>query len=73
VSARLALGASAMMGAAFVVLQSTRADTMPDWAASLIGACVFALAIAVNFAPGVAASSNFEEHFHRRGRGQKRG
>jgi hypothetical protein len=70
--ARCALAAGALSSAAFITLETTRADEMPEWASALIGACVFAMAIAVNFAPAIARGSNLEKNFHRRGRGQQR-
>jgi hypothetical protein len=51
---RFALGACAAMMAAFVTFEVSRADNIPDWLAALSGALAFALAIAINFAPGVA-------------------
>ena len=39
----------------------------------LIGFAVQMIIALAGFAPEIAANSDFEENFHRRGRGQKRG
>lgn len=50
---RLTLGAGALLLAAFVTLEVTRADGDADWLGAVIGALSFAAAIGVNFIPGV--------------------
>lgn len=71
---RIALGAGAMLTAALITLEvlQIREDGLPgtDWLGAGVGALVFALAIGVNFAPGVTAAraqrrSYFEENLHR--------
>src|SRR5262245_61055184 len=51
--ARTALAAAALLTAAFVTLELMRWPHAPEWLAALGGAVAFALAIVVNFAPGV--------------------
>jgi hypothetical protein len=58
---RLALGAAALLMAAFVTVEAVRAEGMPGWAAASVGALLFALAIVVNFAPGVVHADEQEE------------
>lgn len=53
---RLVFGAGMMLLAAFVTAEAIRAQGWPDWARALIGAASFALALGLNFAPGVANS-----------------
>jgi hypothetical protein len=71
---RLALGAGAFMSAAFVTLEVTRAADAPDWIGALVSALCFAGAIAMNFAPGVTASSArrlyLQKNLHRQRRRQ---
>jgi len=66
---RVALGAGALLTAAFVTLEATRWEDAPQWLGALIGAVAFALAICLNFAPGVVGHgprrSYGEEDFHR--------
>lgn len=50
---RLTLAASALLLAAFVTLEITRADGDADWLGAVVGALSFAAAIGVNFVPGV--------------------
>lgn len=50
---RLALAWCTVLLAAFVTLEVSSADGVPDWLAALAGAFSFASAIVVNFAPGV--------------------
>jgi hypothetical protein len=50
---RLALGAGALLLAAFLTLEAMRAEALPEWAAAMAGAVSFALALGINFAPGV--------------------
>jgi hypothetical protein len=52
--ARTALGAAALLTAAFVAFETLQAAVLPDWVGGLVGALAFALAAGVNFAPGVA-------------------
>lgn len=49
---RLTLAASALLLAAFVTLEVTRADGDADWLGAVVGALSFAAAIGVNFIPG---------------------
>ena len=51
---RLALGAGALLLAAFITVEVTRSDGDADWLGAVVGALSFAAAIGVNFAPGVA-------------------
>jgi len=75
---RVALAAGALMIAAFITFEAIRpADgATPGTLNALIGALSFALAIVLNFAPGVVAppsrSLYFEENFQRHGRRQQR-
>lgn len=67
---RIALGAGALMIAAFITLEAMRpASGAPGTLNALVGALSFALAIVLNFAPGVAPGttrrSYFEENFKR--------
>ncbi|MGD9815963.1 MAG: hypothetical protein AB7Q23_15085 [Hyphomonadaceae bacterium] len=49
----IAMGAGALMMAAFLTAEAMQAEGWPDWAGALVGALSFALAIGINFAPGV--------------------
>jgi hypothetical protein len=74
---RAAFGAGAILLAAAATLQTVRAEGVPDWAEALVGALSFALAIGVNFAPGVAPaessrSFDLEEDFHGHRRSHQR-
>jgi hypothetical protein len=73
---RAALAAGALMTAAFVTLELMRWPNAPEWAGALGGALAFALAIVLNFAPGVTDTdrrhSDREEDFHRDRRRQQR-
>jgi hypothetical protein len=62
---RLAMGAGALMAAAFVTLEAMRpADGgAPGTLNALIGALSFALAIVLNFAPGVAPGTSRRSYF----------
>jgi len=75
VRTRVVFAAGAAMTAAFVALEVLRSEGMPSWASALIAAVAFALAIIINFAPGVVGSgprrSYSEENFHRNRRRQK--
>lgn len=53
VRTHIAMGAGALMMAAFLTMEALQAPGWPDWAGALIGALSFALAIGINFAPGV--------------------
>lgn len=72
---RVVFGSSAAMAAGFIALETLRHDGLADWARALIAAVTFALAIIVNFAPGVVGNvgrhSDREEDFHRERRRQK--
>lgn len=50
---RFTLAAGALLLAAFVTLEVTRADGDADWLGAVVGALSFAAAIGVNFVPGV--------------------
>ncbi|HYD86105.1 MAG TPA: hypothetical protein VEA80_01390 [Vitreimonas sp.] len=73
---RLAFGAGAAGIAAFIALEVLRGGALPDWASALIAAVSFALAIVVNFAPGVVGhgprGSYGEKYLHRNRRRQQR-
>lgn len=75
---RVAFGASMLLAAAFVTTEALVARGVPDWARALVGAASFALALGLNFAPGVANSElsaaprQLEKNLHRNRRGQKR-
>jgi hypothetical protein len=67
IETRIALAAGALLLAACVTHAAAVAD-IPRWAAALAGAFSLALAIGVNFAPGVTSSapaSDFEEDLER--------
>jgi hypothetical protein len=74
--ARTALAAGALLAAAFVTLELMGWPGAPEWISALVGAIAFALAIVINFAPGVTQSprhtSYGEEKFHRQRRSQQR-
>lgn len=74
VRTRAVFAASAAMAAGFIALEVLRHAEMPDWAGALIAAVTFALAIIVNFAPGVVGGSGRDsyrdENFHRNRRRQ---
>lgn len=69
VRTRIVFGSGAAGLAAFIALEVLRGDALPDWASALIAAVAFALAIVINFAPGVvghgADRSHVEKDFHR--------
>lgn len=73
---RTALAAAALLSAAYITLELMRWPAAPDWVGALGGAIAFALAIAVNFAPGVTAGarrvSYGEEKLHGQRRRQQR-
>jgi peptidoglycan/LPS O-acetylase OafA/YrhL len=50
---RLTLASGALLIAAFVTLEVTRADGDAEWLGAVVGALSFAAAIGVNFLPGV--------------------
>jgi len=66
---RAALASGALMTAAFITLELMRWPDAPEWAGALGGALAFALAIVLNFAPGVTDTdrghSDREEYLHR--------
>jgi hypothetical protein len=75
---RLALGAGALLLAAFLTLEAMRAEALPEWAAAMAGAISFALALGINFARGVTnldapRRSHLEEDLKRNRRRQQRG
>ncbi len=76
VRTRTVFAASAAMAAGFIALEVLRHAEMPSWASALIAAVTFALAIIVNFAPGVlgasSRSSYSDENFHRNRRRKQR-
>ncbi len=51
---RLVFAASMLLLAAFVTAEAIRAENLPDWAQALAGAVSFAMALGLNFSPGVA-------------------
>ncbi len=53
VQTRLTLACGALLLAAFVTLEVTRSDGDADWLGAVVGALSFAVAIGVNFVPGV--------------------
>lgn len=75
---RLAFGASMLLFAAFVTMEMLRAEGMPDWSRALAGAVSFAVALGLNFAPGVVnadgpqSGGKLKKDFHRDGRRQQR-
>jgi hypothetical protein len=54
---RLSLGAGALLLAAFITIEAVRAESIPQWLSAMICAVSFALAIVINFAPGVTNTS----------------
>jgi hypothetical protein len=58
---RLALGSAVLLMAAFVTVETVRAESVPGWLAASVGALLFALAIVINFAPGVVRAEEIEE------------
>jgi hypothetical protein len=72
---RLALAAGALLTAAAIALEAMRWPNAPDWAGALAGASAFALAIIINFAPGVTGVAprrlHSNENFHRDRRRQQ--
>lgn len=50
---RLVFAASLLLLAAFTTVEALRAESFPDWARALTGALSFAMALGLNFAPGV--------------------
>ncbi len=77
---RLALGAGALLFAAGLTMEATRTTGLPEWAAAMTGAVSFALALGINFAPGVTnldrpqrRRSHFVENLDRDRRRQQGG
>ncbi len=76
---RLVFGASMLLSAAFVTVEMLRAEGVPDWSRALAGAVSFAVALGLNFAPGVVNADkrprrgNLEKNLHRDGRRQQQG
>jgi hypothetical protein len=52
---RVSLGAGALLLAAFATKEIMQVPTVPNWAQALTGALSFALAVGINFAPGVVS------------------
>jgi hypothetical protein len=75
---RLVFGASMLLLAAFITVEAVRAQHLPDWSRALAGAVSFAMALGLNFAPGVvnadgpAQRGDFQKQLHRNGRRQQR-
>lgn len=75
---RLVFGASMLLLAAFVTVEAIRAENIPDWTRALAGAVSFAMALGLNFAPGVVNADGpvqggeLQKQFHRNGRRQQR-
>ncbi|MBC7768749.1 MAG: hypothetical protein H7124_08170, partial [Phycisphaerales bacterium] len=76
VRTRIVFAAAAAGLAAFVALEVLREGALPDWASALIAAIAFALAIIINFAPGVVGHGPRglygEKNLHRERRRQHR-
>lgn len=79
VRTRVSLGAAAITSACFVTLEAMHPQNTaasPDTLSALIGALSFAMAIVINFAPGVTASarrrSYLQEDLHADGRSEQR-
>lgn len=74
VRTRVAFAAGGAFSAGYVVLEALRNGELPDWARALLVALALALAVIINFAPGVVGSaprSYREENFHRHRRRQQ--
>jgi hypothetical protein len=74
---RLVFGAGALLIASFITLEALRAESLPDWTGALAGAVSFALALGLNFAPGITNAdgphrSELQKELHGDGRSQKR-
>jgi hypothetical protein len=78
VQTRLVFGASMLLLAAFVTLEAVRAENLPGWGRALAGAVSLAMALGLNFAPGVVNADGppqrgeFQKQLHRHGRRQQR-
>jgi hypothetical protein len=76
---RLVFGASMLLLAAFVTVEALGAAGLADWSRALIGAASFALALGLNFAPGVVNADlaptrrQLHKDLHRNRRNQQRG
>ncbi|HYD72408.1 MAG TPA: hypothetical protein VEF55_04675 [Candidatus Binatia bacterium] len=75
---RLVFGASMLLFAAFITVEAIRAENIPDWARALVGAVSFAMALGLNFSPGIVNADGppqrgeLQKQFHRNGRRQQR-
>jgi hypothetical protein len=75
---RLVFAASMLLLAAFITVEAIRAENIPDWTRALAGAVSFAMALGLNFAPGVVNADDppqrgeLQKQFHRNGRRQQR-
>lgn len=75
---RLVFAASMLLFAAFITVEAIRAENIPDWTRALAGAVSFAMALGLNFAPGVVNADGspqrgeLQKQFHRNGRRQQR-
>lgn len=75
---RLVFGAAALLLAAFVTVEAMRAPGLPDWGRAIAGAASFALALGLNFAPGITNTESapprryLQKNLHRNRRGQQR-
>lgn len=54
---RAALGAAALLSAAFIAIEAVRNESAPEWASGLVSALALAAALGVNFAPGVTLNA----------------
>ena len=74
---RLVFGASILLFAALITLEAIRAENLPDWTRALAGAVSFAMALGLNFAPGVVNADGaphgreLQKELHRNGRRQQ--
>jgi hypothetical protein len=77
VQTRLVFAASMLLLAAFVTVEALRAENVPDWGRALTGAVSLAMALGLNFAPGVVNADSppqrkLEKNLHRERRRQQR-
>jgi hypothetical protein len=74
---RLVFGSSMLLFAAFVTVEAVRAESLPNWSRALAGAVSFAMALGLNFAPGIvnadgpAERGQLKKQLHRNGRRQQ--